>query len=48
MLLPPSHFGPQGVSIDSLKAALVKMDIKVSVEDIISVIRELEEASAPR
>ena len=44
MLLPPPHFGLQVVSIDSLKAALVRMDIKVSVEDIISVIRELEEA----
>jgi len=32
------------VSIDSLEAALAKMDIKASVEDILLVIREVEEA----
>jgi hypothetical protein len=43
-MLPPPAAGLQVVSIDSLEAALAKMDIKVSVKDILPVIREVEEA----
>jgi hypothetical protein len=43
-MLPPPTAGLQVVSIDSLEAALAKMDIKVSMEDILLVIREVEEA----
>jgi len=41
---PPPGFGLQFVSIDSLKAALAKMDIKLPVDDIIRVVHEVEEA----
>ncbi|KAN0100097.1 hypothetical protein V8E55_000081 [Tylopilus felleus] len=34
---------PQVVSIDSLKAALAKLNIKVPVDDVISAIREVEQ-----
>jgi len=40
--LPPADL--RVVSIDSLKVAMAKMEINVSVEDIIEVIREVEEA----
>ena len=40
--LPPADL--RVVSIDSLKVAIAKMEINVSVEDIIAVIREVEEA----
>lgn len=42
--IPPPASALQFVSVDSLEAALAKMDIKVSVKYIIQVIREVEEA----
>jgi hypothetical protein len=42
--LPPPPGGLELVSIDSVKAALEKMDIKVPVDDIITAIREVEDA----
>jgi len=46
--LPPPPDGLQVVSIDSLEAALAKMDIKVSMKDLISAIREVEEAKCAK
>lgn len=43
-MLPLPFDDLQVISIDSLEVALAKMEIKVSVNDIIAVIREVEEA----
>jgi len=43
---PPPPDGLRVISIDTLKAALAKMEIDVSVEDVMAVMREVEEAQA--
>lgn len=41
--LPSPPGGLQLISINSLEAAPAKMDIKVSIKDLVSAIREVEE-----
>lgn len=47
-LPPPPGFGSELVSIDSLEAALGKMGIKVSMQDLISAIRDIEKAKSAK
>jgi hypothetical protein len=45
---PPGGFNPGFVSINTLEAALGKMGIKVSMQDLISAIRDVEEAKSAK